>query len=184
LVTGAKPATTLSFACAAMAPRSAELALAHVPRREPGHPPTRRASATPLGPQLYHEVRHESPVAHPAEESARLCEFLGLPYDAVMLRFHEGRELHEPGLSAKKAWRPVTAGLGDWRSEMSAEDLERFEAAAGDLLKVLGYPRATDPSPEHRARASNVRESFELRVSTAQKRAADAAMRFHRVGRA
>lgn len=48
----------------------------------------------------------------------------------------------EPGLDAKKAWLPITAGLRDWRTQMSAEHVERFEAVAGDLLDELGYPRA------------------------------------------
>jgi hypothetical protein len=36
---------------------------------------------------------------------------------------------------------PITAGLRDWRSQMLPEDIERFEAAAGDLLSELGYAR-------------------------------------------
>jgi hypothetical protein len=63
-----------------------------------------------------------------------------------MLRFHEGRERTEPNLDAKKAWRPVTQGLRDWRSQMSQQDVERFEAATGDLLDELGYERAV-PNP-------------------------------------
>jgi hypothetical protein len=75
-----------------------------------------------------------------------LCQFLGVPYDDAMLRFHEGRERTEPNLDAKKAWRPVTQGLRDWRSQMSQQDVERFEAATGDLLDELGYERAV-PNP-------------------------------------
>jgi hypothetical protein len=88
-----------------------------------------------------------------------LCEFLDLPYDDAMLRFHEGRTKTDPSLDAKKAWRPLTAGLRDWRSQMPAEDVEQFEAAAGDFLSELGYPRAVPyPSPESLERAGNVRE--------------------------
>jgi hypothetical protein len=113
------------------------------------------------GPGLYHELRYEALVARPEQECARLCAFLGLPYDAAMLRFHEGRTRTKPGLDAKHAWAPITPGLRDWRAQMAAEDVERFEAAAGDLLDELGYPRAVPrPRPgvvEHAARA---RESF------------------------
>jgi hypothetical protein len=78
-----------------------------------------------------------------------------------MLKFHEGRERPKPGRSAKRAWLRVTPGLRDWRSEMSAEDVERFEAAAGDLLDELGYPRgAPHPNPEASRTASLVRASF------------------------
>jgi len=103
----------------------------------------------PLGPDLYHEVRYEELVSEPAKACEALCSFLGLPYDEAMLLFHEGRERTDPDLDAKKAWRPVTAGLRVWESEMSAEEVERFEAAGGDLLDELGYPR-TIPHPSLR----------------------------------
>jgi hypothetical protein len=120
-----------------------------------------REAGGPLGPQRYQELRYERLVAKPAEESARLCEFLGLPYDDAMLRFHEGRTKEDPELDAKKAWRPVTPGLRDWRTEMPREQVERFEAAAGGLLDDLGYERLTHPPDQAAARvASRVRHSF------------------------
>ena len=103
-------------------------------------------AALPAG--LYHEVRNERLVEDPAAECRVLCDFLGVPYDERMLSFHEGRTRDEPGLDAKSAWRPVTSGLRSWRTEMAPADVERFEAAAGDLLDELGYPRAVpDPAP-------------------------------------
>ena len=38
--------------------------------------------------------------------------------------------------------------------------VERFEAAAGDLLKELGYPLATDAKPGATEYAARMRESF------------------------
>src|SRR5262249_18470055 len=38
----------------------------------------------------------------------------------------------------------------DWRTQMAAENVERFEAAAGDLLEELGYDRAF-PQPRTEA---------------------------------
>jgi hypothetical protein len=43
---------------------------------------------------------------------------------------------------------PVTAGLRDWRTEMPRADIERFEAAAGGLLKELGYALASRPESQ------------------------------------
>jgi hypothetical protein len=78
-----------------------------------------------------------------------------------MLRFHEGREKSNPDLDAKKGWRPLTPGLRKWSEQMSTEDLRRFEAAAGNLLDELGYPRAVpDPPQEALAWAARIRESF------------------------
>jgi Sulfotransferase family len=120
-----------------------------------------REDGEALGPPLYHEIRYESLVAEPAAECRRLCDFVGVAYDDRMLHFHEGRERAEPGLDAKKAWRPVTPGLRDWRSEMCLGDVERFEAAAGGLLDELGYERGNSaPSASMSSHADSVRRSF------------------------
>jgi hypothetical protein len=120
-----------------------------------------REAGEMLGPQLYTELRYESLVARPAEECTRLCAFFGVPYDDAMLRFHEGRTRNDPNLSAKRSWKPITPGLRDWRTQMAPADLERFEAAAGDLLNELGYPRAVpQPGPEAVAQAAEVRQVF------------------------
>jgi hypothetical protein len=110
-----------------------------------------------LGPALYREVRYERLVADPAGTCAALCEFLRLRFEESVLAFHEGRQRDDPELDAKRAWRPITAELRDWRTQMSHADLERFEAAAGELLDELGYPRAhTRPAADAVARAARV----------------------------
>jgi hypothetical protein len=105
-----------------------------------------RQEGMPLGPESYLEVRYEALVAHPADEISRLCAFLGIAFEEAMLRFHEGRTKTDPELDSKDAWLPITPGLRDWRSQMAAEAVERFEAAAGDLLGELGYSRSF-PNP-------------------------------------
>jgi hypothetical protein len=125
------------------------------------HVRSARAGGGPLGPGLYCEVLYEALVERPAEECARLCAFLGVPYDASMLHFHEGRTRVEGGLDAKNAWLPITPGLRDWRVQMSAAEVERFEAVAGPLLDELGYPRATShPRTEIVSYASRIRDQF------------------------
>jgi hypothetical protein len=120
-----------------------------------------REDGAALRPAVYHEIRYESLVAEPAVECKRLCDFLAVPYDDRMVAFHEGRERDDRGLDAKKAWRPVTPGLRDWRSDMPPADVERFEAAAGGLLDELGYQRGCSaPSAELKSHASRVRRSF------------------------
>lgn len=117
----------------------------------------RRASEW-LEPDLYYELRYESLIANPAAECVALCDFLRLSYDDVMLRFHEGRTGSPADRAAKPDWRPITPGLRDWRAHMSAEDVERFEAVAGELLSELGYPRAVArPQPAMLERASQIR---------------------------
>jgi Sulfotransferase family len=120
-----------------------------------------REAGKSLGSGTYYELRYERLIADPAGEAESLCAFLKLPFDPAMLRFHEGRRRREPGLSAKKAWLPPTPGLRDWRKEMSAEDVERFEAVSGDLLADLGYPRAVPrPSAVARSLATEIRSAL------------------------
>jgi hypothetical protein len=118
----------------------------------------REASAM-LGPDRYCELRYETLVADAEHECAMLCAFLGLAYDSEMLRFHEGRTKSKPGLSAKKARQPVTAGLRSWREQMPTEDVARFEAAAGELLEELDYRRELTTASSVEL-ASRLREVF------------------------
>jgi hypothetical protein len=95
-----------------------------------------------LGPELYHEMRYESLVAHPEQECAALCDFLGLKYEEAMLHYHEAHQKNGAGQVAGHEQQPITSGLRNWRTQMLADDVERFEAAAGVLLGELGYPLA------------------------------------------
>jgi LPS sulfotransferase NodH len=117
-----------------------------------------------LGPGLYCEVRYESLVADPAKECASLCAFLGVPYEAAMVRFHEGRARTD---QPDHPWRPIMPGLRDWRSQMPADALERFEAAAGNLLDQLGYPRANPHArPDAERHAASIRRLFTANASS------------------
>jgi hypothetical protein len=134
-----------------------------------------RQAGNSLGSGFYYEMRYESLVAHPAQECAALCAFLGVPFEERMLHFHEGRTRTVPPSDAKHAWlpsvgdksefrlRPITAGLRDWRSQMSQAEVEKFEAAAGELLDELGYPRAIPQLRSERLEdASRIRELLDL----------------------
>jgi hypothetical protein len=122
-----------------------------------------QSAAEALGSRLYYEIHYEALVANPANECERLCGFLSLPFDDNMLRFNDGKTRPEPGLDAKTAWRPITPGLRDWRSQMAALDIEVFEAAAGPLLSGLGYARSCSTSNvETIRRAETVRSRFDV----------------------
>lgn len=120
-----------------------------------------REAGAALGSQLYCEVRYEDLVSASADELRRICAFLGLPYDEAMTRFHEGRTRLKPGRSSKAQWLPPTPGLRDWRSQLAAEDVERIELAAGDLLAGLGYESRSDRhGAAAREQVARVREAF------------------------
>ena len=113
-----------------------------------------------LPPKLYHEVRYEELVSSPAKECETLCDFLGIPYDEGILKFYEHMP-HTCFYFKQKKWRPIVTALRDWTTQMPSGDLERFEAAAGDLIEELGYPRAVpDPPGDMIENTSRIRASF------------------------
>jgi hypothetical protein len=117
-----------------------------------------REAGESLGRELYYEMRYESLVAHPERECAALCAFLGLKYHQAMLYFHEAFVNRNQGLGARRDRQPVTPGLRNWKTQMPAEDVERFEAAAGGLLDELGYPRAfRHPRPDAVEHSTQIR---------------------------
>ena len=114
-----------------------------------------------LASDLYYEIRYETLVTDPESECRKLCAFLDVAFDPTMLRYHEGRTRPAAHLSAKRAWLPPTPGLRDWRTQMPAEALQRFEAAAGDLLDELGYARGIpQPAAESLERTSRIAAVF------------------------
>jgi sulfotransferase family protein len=119
-----------------------------------------REGGKSLGSKLYYEMRYESLLARPLEECEALCDFLKVSFDEAMVRFYETRPKtsSEPGKD-HHPWMPITPGLRDWRTQMPAEDVERFEAAAGQLLDELGYARAAPhPRPESLQHAAKIRD--------------------------
>jgi hypothetical protein len=108
----------------------------------------------------YLELRYEDLVTDTEGTLRKICEFIELPFDDEMLRYHEraedrlsemSRDLPErPGKVRRPADHrmeahaltqkpPDPSRLGRWREEMSPEDQATFESVAGDLLAELGY---------------------------------------------
>ena len=117
-----------------------------------------REAGKTLGADLYCEIRYESLTANPREECAKVCSFLGVQYDDSMLRFYEGR-IGTKGEPGKPDWQPITSGVRDWRSQMPSADIEQFEAAAGEFLEELAYPRSVPhPRSDYLETASKIRD--------------------------
>ena len=112
----------------------------------------------------YLELRYEDLIANPEQQCRQVCRFLDLPYAVEMLDYHKGKTRTGSDLSANGAWLPPTPGLRDWRSQMPADDLRRFEAVAGRLLGELGYERSLNESGSDTARhADRMRREFDGR---------------------
>ena len=115
-----------------------------------------------LDPGKYLEVSYEELAAQPEITVRTVTRFLNLPYAPEMLQYHQGKARNRPGISAKAAWLPPTAGLRDWRSQMNKTDVELFEALSGELLSRLGYERSHRRiSPGISKRAARCRDWWE-----------------------
>jgi hypothetical protein len=92
-------------------------------------------------------VRYEALAFEPEAELRRICDFLGLVFDAAMLRFHEHdltiyKSSH---LSKEQISQPITpAKVGRWKTDLPFDALLEFEAVAGPTLLRLGYEMSTD----------------------------------------
>jgi hypothetical protein len=118
----------------------------------------------------YMEVRFEDLVLDTEPTLRRVCEFLELPWEPVMLDYHEraeqrlmekARDLprHKEGRPPQPAEArlashamamepPNPDRIGRWRTDMSAGDRDAYEEVAGELLAELGYETgATSPRP-------------------------------------
>lgn len=85
----------------------------------------------------YLEVRYEELVLDTENSLRRICEFIDLQFDPVMLRYYEnvsGGRIH-PLLSHP----PEPNRIGRWKREMSPSELSRVEEIAGDKLREFGY---------------------------------------------
>lgn len=99
-----------------------------------------RTQAAAIDPAYRMEIGYEKLVSNPEENMREACKFLGLDFSREMIDYHKGKTKTDKGLSAKKAWRAPQAGLRDWRTTMAPEQIELFEALAGDALEAFGYP--------------------------------------------
>lgn len=107
-----------------------------------------------LGPERYMEMRYEELVADPETGARRLCEFLGLEFDARMLDYAErARDAVLPRAARYNphVTEPPRTDTRSWQADMPPDHVEVFEAIAGDVLSALGYPRRF-PQPGRRAR--------------------------------
>lgn len=123
----------------------------------------------------YTEVRFEDLVADTEGVLRRVCEFIELDFDPVMLTYHERAEgrLAEKARDLPRRNRPDQLAatrleshrlakepprsdrVGMWRERMTPEEVAEYEAVAGDMLVELGYELGSGAGAE-RAREKGV----------------------------
>ncbi|MBA2313447.1 MAG: sulfotransferase [Actinobacteria bacterium] len=107
-----------------------------------------------LGPDRYIEVTYEDFVVAPEPHLRRLCDFIDVEFEPGMLDYKETASDEILGRAAR--YNPLVrerprAEVRAWKDQMSPQQVEIFEAVAGDVLSELGYERLY-PAPGARAR--------------------------------
>jgi hypothetical protein len=102
----------------------------------------------------YLELRYEDLVTEPERELRRVCEHASLPWEPGMLD-HTGVSEVARMPEHRNIAKPPTAGLRDWRNEMSREDALAFEAVAGDVLRSAGY-ELLEPGADYPTRRGKI----------------------------
>ena len=110
----------------------------------------------PLGESRYREVRYEDLVERPVETVGALCTFLDIEFMPEMMEYTE--KASEFVFEKAKDYNPKvlqkpSKSSRSWETEMPPGHEAAFEAVAGDVLDLFGYPRRF-PNPSFTATAS------------------------------
>jgi len=120
-----------------------------------------RALGRRVGSARYHEVRYEDLVGDPEAVVAGICAFAGLAYESDMLAYTDSVDVSEKP-HQQRLLKPPTAGVRSWREDMAPDDVDAFEAVAGDVLRELGYAVTASHSTP---RAAATRLSYDARLA-------------------
>jgi len=104
-----------------------------------------REAAGEIGRERYLELRYEDLVSDPTSVVKTVCGFIEVPFEESMLNYFERADqvtalMRHPQTRAG-IFKPISSGMRDWRTQMSAVDVSHFEAIAGSALGDYGYPR-------------------------------------------
>ncbi len=94
-------------------------------------------------------VRYEALVAEPAAEVARICAFLGRPFDPAWIAAPTRDAVEERNVRSGAALAPISERfVGAWRERLSAPDREAavVQHVCDREMRALGY----EPSPVRR----------------------------------
>ncbi len=91
-----------------------------------------------VDPKCRIEVRYEDLVTHPEHQLARVCAFIGVPFDARMLRYHESVRQYPP---------PDPKLAFQWRDKLAPQQVGLVEERAGQQLHERGYAPSGYPVP-------------------------------------
>jgi hypothetical protein len=93
----------------------------------------------------YLEVRYEALVAQPEQELTRICGFIGEEYSPAMLTPERPTAIDYAEMDRYQT--PLTTSrVGQWRRELTPEQVAQIEWAVGPHLEGFGYAREAPPA--------------------------------------
>lgn len=100
-------------------------------------------------PAIFHRVHFEELIREPGKVMQKLCAFLGVDYDPVMLNYRERLEgnFQDPGFSAlhQSLQNPFDPSkIGAWKEVLPQRTINRCEVLGGHVPEALGYPPGPD----------------------------------------
>ena len=101
-------------------------------------------------------LRYEELVGDPEKLSRALCAFLDLPYAPEMLANYSTNDAirHTTDTTHAETYQAITTSFVDeWKSKLTAEQLDVVEGIAGSELEANGYGRSKSKSNNVMARA-------------------------------
>jgi hypothetical protein len=84
------------------------------------------------------EIRYEALVTEPEKTLARVCDWIGVPYDPAMLSYSEHSTYGPPSPKA----------IGQWRRKLAPREVALAESRIGDMLRERGYEPSGFPVPD------------------------------------
>ena len=98
-------------------------------------------------------VYYESIVSDPSTTIAAICEFCDIPFEESII---EGKRFRVPRYTQSQhslvGSKPQLVRADEWKSQLSSRQIEIFEAEAGWLLELMGYPTGLWPNAVARTR--------------------------------
>lgn len=86
------------------------------------------------------ELTYEALIRDTGAELHRICDFLAVPFEPDMLRYHEDTTYAAPDLSL----------IEQWRRKSTAKEISQVEARVGGMMTARGYAMAGPAMPPGR----------------------------------
>lgn len=92
-----------------------------------------------LGPERYMELRYEELTANPEIWLRRLCDFVGVPFDPVVLQSSHPYVRREVQIGTGPDLGGLKRNSGNWKKVLPPKRQARLERIGGAALHELGY---------------------------------------------